>query len=265
MEITSLSSGSSGNCILVSHNETNILVDCGRSGKHIDSCLGEVGLTGKDIDYILITHEHNDHISGVGVYSRKYNLPIYSTVGTFSYINMHNKLGKIAPDNIHTFDYGQELKLGGVHVIPFKTPHDATQPACYRFIADGKSAVVATDIGYLSDSVCEHLLDGADIAFIEANHDINMLKNGDYPYFLKDRILGDKGHLPNEKSAEIAVKMIKKGTKHIMLGHLSTENNLPKLAYETVKNALENAGATVGDDVLLDVANRNEPSKRMIA
>ncbi|MBQ7793400.1 MAG: MBL fold metallo-hydrolase [Clostridia bacterium] len=250
--LCSLISGSSGNCSLISHKGTNILVDCGMSGKRLECLLDSLDLKGGDLDAILVTHEHIDHISGIGVVSRRYNLPVYATEQTHSAMD----IGRIGEDNIKIIEPDRPFELGNVTANAFSIPHDAADPVGYRFFCGGKKYSVATDIGTMTNELFDSI-SGSDAVILEANHDIEMLKNGSYPENLKKRILGNFGHMSNELSAKCALALANRGTKKIMLSHLSNENNTPALAYNTVSAKLCENGAEKGD-VQLIVANRYE-------
>jgi len=249
----SLVSGSSGNAVLVSDGHTHILVDCGLSGKRTMIALAEVGVDPAELSGILITHEHSDHISGVGVMTRRYGTPVYANSGTWS--AMEQGIGKIERGNVRTFDTDTQFEIGGIGISAFAIPHDAAEPVGYSFFIDGKKISVATDIGYVSETVVNSII-GSETVMLEANHDVNMLRNGGYPAHLKRRILSDSGHLSNDCAAQIAAMLVQSGTTRIMLGHLSGENNIPCLAYDTVARTLADMGAAVGDDVVLGVAQR---------
>ena len=242
MRMCSIASGSSGNCIYVGSDHTHLLVDTGISRKRIEEGLKKLEIKGEEIDGVLITHEHSDHIQGLGVLSRKYELPIYATKGTIEGISDSTSLGKMPDGLFHTIRADEPFRLGDIEVKPFAISHDACEPTGYRFECGGRSAAVATDLGKYDEYTVSNLT-GLDAVLLEANHDIHMLEVGGYPYYLKQRILGDKGHLSNELSGRLLCDILHDNLKHIILGHLSKENNYARLAYETVK--LE---VTLGDN-----------------
>lgn len=250
--LCSLVSGSSGNSSLVSYKGTHILVDCGMSGKRLEQLLSGLGLRGSDISAILVTHEHIDHVSGVGVVSRRFDLPVYATCGTHFAMD----IGSMREENIKYIEPDRPFEIGEIGVNPFCIPHDAADPVGYRFFCGEKKLAVATDIGVMTNEIFDSL-SGSESIILEANHDIEMLKNGSYPQQLKARILSNTGHMSNELAAKTALALAKRGTKRIMLAHLSNENNTPKLAYDTVSAELSASGAACGDLELL-VANRYE-------
>lgn len=258
MRLCSIASGSSGNCIYVGSDATHLLVDAGISGKKVEEGLKFLNLSGRDVDGILITHEHSDHIAGLGVLSRKYEIPIYATKGTIEAIlNCKN-----APDAslFHEIHADTKVTIKDLSVNPMKISHDAAQPVAYRIGYGSSKIAVCTDLGVFNEYTVE-CLKGMDALLVEANHDINMLQVGPYPYYLKQRILGDKGHLSNENAGRLLNKVLCDKTKAVVLGHLSKENNLPELAYESVRMEI-----TMGDcpyraeDFPIMVANRSEPS-----
>ena len=261
MRFMSISSGSSGNCIFVGSDTTSLLLDCGISLKRIEQGLKNAELSGKDIDGILITHEHIDHIKSLGVIARRYNIPIYATYGTIDGILTTKSLG--------TFDYNlfqpiyndSSFMIGDISVSANPVSHDAGDPVCYSFVNDNKKVGVATDLGVYDDMIIDFLSE-SDILLVEANHDVRMLEVGPYPYPLKQRILSDKGHLSNENGGRLIRELLNDHIRYIALGHLSEKNNYSELAYETVKQEL--SGNAYSDDVRdfgLCVASREECSE----
>lgn len=234
MRICSIASGSSGNCIYVGSDTTHLLVDVGISGKRTQSALKELDLSMRDIDGILITHEHADHIAGLGVLGRKYNVPIYATQGTIKGIRGSSSVGDIPEELFHPVREDEKIVIKDLVCNPMKISHDAAQPVAYRISHGKKKVGIITDLGTYNDYTVESLR-GMDVLFLEANHDVNMLQVGPYPYYLKQRILGDKGHLSNERAGQLLCALLHEGLQAVMLGHLSKENNLPELAYEAVR------------------------------
>lgn len=261
MRMCSIASGSSGNCIYVGSDHTHLLVDTGISKKRIEEGLKELDVKGEELDGILVTHEHTDHIQGLGVFSRKYGVPIYATKGTINGIEHCTSLGKMPEGLLHSIETDHTFSLGDIDVHSFKISHDANQPCGYRFSHDRKSVAVATDLGKYDDYIIEKLK-GLDAILLEANHDVHMVEVGPYPYPLKRRILGDRGHLSNELSGRLLCDILHDDLKYIVLGHLSKDNNYARLAHETVK--LE---VTLGDnpfhgeDLAMTVANRDKISE----
>ncbi len=182
----------------------------------------------------MITHEHVDHIQGLGVFSRKYEVPIYGTKGTIEGIRKCNNLGKMPEGLLREIDIDKEFVLGSITVRPFKISHDANEPSGYRMETDKKAVAVATDLGIYDDYIVSNLKN-LNAIVLEANHDIHMLEVGPYPYQLKRRVMGDKGHLSNELSGRLLCDILHENLECVILGHLSKENNYEELAYETVK------------------------------
>ncbi len=260
MRMCSIASGSSGNCIYVGSDNHHILIDAGISGKRVEAGLRELELSGKDIDGILLTHEHSDHIKGLGVLARKYGVPIYATPGTAGAVKAMSGLGRIDDSLFVEIHADQDFQIGDLKVSPFHISHDAAEPVAYRIACGEKKMAVATDLGVYTDYTVEHLK-GLDVLLLEANHDIHMLQVGAYPYYLKQRISGDLGHLSNETAGKLLCEVLHDDLKAIVLGHLSKENNYAELAYETVKLEI-----ILGDtpyqpgDFPLSVASRDERS-----
>lgn len=264
MRLCSIASGSSGNCIYVGSDTTNILIDAGISGKKVEFGLNSLDLTTKDLDGILVTHEHSDHIKGLGVIARKAGVPIYATPRTIRSMQENNSLGKL-PDDIFREIHGNEIcQIGDLKVHPFRISHDAAEPVGYRIANGNKTVGIATDMGMYNDYIVENL-SGLDALLLEANHDVNMLQVGSYPYYLKQRILGDRGHLSNENAGRLLCKLLHDDLKAIFLGHLSQENNYDALAYETVCSEV-----TLGDnpyrsqDFKIEVARRDRRSELVL-
>lgn len=254
IRICPLSSGSSGNCILVQTSDCAVLIDCGITGKCAQTELSRAGVDPNSIDAIIVTHEHIDHISGVGILSRRFNIPIYATLGTWK--AMIDGLGKINPLLIRYIAAEVPFTINSTKFYPFATSHDAAESIGIIFTGDGKSGAVATDMGTVSKHIYD-LLSDCSAVLIEANHDETMLIRGPYPQRLKERILSDRGHLSNKLCGALCAKLVREGKlRKIMLGHLSSDNNTPRLAFETVANSIEASGFKVADDVELYVAQR---------
>lgn len=261
MRLCSIASGSSGNCIYVGSGETHLLVDTGISKKRIEESIAELGVSGEDLDGILITHEHVDHIQGLGVFSRKYKVPIYATRGTICGICGCKSLGEMPEGLYHEIKSDERFQIGDIEVLPFAISHDANEPTGFRLEADKKAVAVATDLGYYDDYIIENLK-GLDAIVLEANHDVHMLEVGPYPYPLKQRVLGRLGHLSNELTGRLLCNILYDNLKHIVLGHLSKENNYAELAVETVKLEVTMGDTPYnGDDLPLMVANRDKMSE----
>ncbi len=234
MKICSIASGSSGNCIYIGSGDTHILIDAGISKKKIDEGLEKMGISGADISAILITHEHSDHIAGIGVMSRAYKIPIYATKGTLKGTMEYKNLGKMPEGLLQEVKADVPFQVADVSVEPFTISHDAYEPTGFRIEAEGKAFALATDLGEYDEYTIKKLCK-LDAVFLESNHDVHMLEVGNYPYPLKRRVLGREGHLSNELSGRLLCDILHKELKFVMLGHLSKENNYEMLAYETVK------------------------------
>ena len=256
MEIRTIASGSSGNCLLVSAGGSHLLVDAGISCRRITAALAGLGLSPEALSGILITHEHTDHISGLATLTKKFHLPVYTAPGTARQLAC--RIPAIE-DDLRPVSPGACFDLGPFTVETFPTSHDAAQPMGFTFICGGRKAAVVTDLGYVSDDVLDGVI-GADLVVCEANHDVDKLRSGPYPYPLKVRILSDRGHLSNEAGAALALQCVEKGTKTVILAHLSAENNTPALARQVVGDFLHRAGIDPDRDILLATAPRGELS-----
>ena len=237
MEFYTIASSSAGNASLVCHEDTHILIDAGVSCRRITQSLAALDLTLEDIDAILITHEHVDHVRALGTLQKKCAVPLYASRGTAAALDY-------PAQRVHAFAPGDALTVGSLRALPFRTSHDARESVGYRIESDDGSLAVLTDTGCITDEAHDLVL-GADTLLLEANHDVEMLTTGPYPYPLKQRILGEYGHLSNEAAAEFAVECVRAGTSDILLAHLSGENNTPQLAEYTVGRALQAGGLTV--------------------
>ena len=259
MKFCSLYSGSSGNSIFIASDNTRVLIDAGLAGKKIDEALKHIGEEASSIDGIFITHEHIDHIKGVGVLSRKYDIPIYANDNTWAV--MEKNIGKIKEHNIRIMDRRSSITINDLEIRSFNIPHDAIAPVGYTVSSAGKNASVVTDFGVFTEEIRDNIID-SDIILLESNHDVNMLRMGPYPYKLKLRVLGENGHLSNEDCGSAIVSLLKNDKKkQIVLGHLSGTNNHPDLAYQTVVDVLSVNGIRPGDDVILQLASRHNPSE----
>ncbi|SCX82514.1 Phosphoribosyl 1,2-cyclic phosphodiesterase [Butyrivibrio sp. INlla14] len=261
MRFTSIASGSSGNCTYIGSERTHILIDAGVSKKRIEEGLKELELGLSDLDAIFVTHEHTDHIAALHTILKKYDIPIYATNGTIEGIKFSDKKGEMLDSRFIPVETDKEVSVGDMILNPMRISHDANEPCGYRIFCGDKKIGVATDLGCYTDYTVECLRD-CDALLLEANHDIRMLQTGPYPYQLKRRILGDSGHLSNEKSGELLCKLLNDKIKGIFLGHLSKENNLPELAYETVRVEIDmGENPYHSSDFEIMVANRSEISR----
>ncbi len=264
MRFTSIASGSSGNCTYIGSENTHILIDAGVSKKRIEEGLKGLDLCLGDIDGIFVTHEHVDHIAALHTILKKFDIPIFATSGTIDGIRYSDKKSEMVDARFIPVAVDKEISIGDMIVNPMTISHDANEPCGYRVFCGDKKVGVCTDLGCYTDYTVD-CLTGCDALLLEANHDVRMLQTGPYPYQLKRRILGDTGHLSNEKSGELLCKLLNDKMKGIFLGHLSKENNLPELAYETVRVEIDmGENPYHSSDFPIIVANRSELSPVMV-
>ena len=261
MTVCPLFSGSSGNSVYISCGGVKLLVDAGVSAARVMGALREIGVDTGDLDAILVTHEHVDHVRGLGVLSRKYHVPIYANEGTWNGI-MQKEAG-IPPYLMRTLYTGEDFYIGDVNVHPFAIPHDAMEPVGYALSCKGLRCALATDIGHISRGWMD-AVSGCQALVLEANHDVEMVERGPYPQRLKKRILSRNGHLNNEDCARALLELAGAGAKAVFLSHLSADNNLPELAYNTVCGALSAAGYEVGEDIRVSVSRRDRVSDMLV-
>lgn len=258
IKFCSLSSGSSGNCQYIETDNIKILIDAGFSGKKIESLLSSIGVSATELDGIFVTHEHVDHIRGVGVLSRRYDLPIFANANTW--VGMEKNIGKISSENTKVFISEKDLDIKDITVYPIRIFHDALEPVGYVVYYKDKKISVVTDTGWVSD-VMKYKIKGSDLYLMESNHDVDMLKEGGYPWSLKQRVLSTRGHLSNEDAGRALGEVISGNGEIILLAHLSQENNLPDLAHRTVKSSMIDLGVDVNNDVILDLTYRDRVTK----
>ena len=257
LNICVLASGSSGNAIYVATEKKKLLIDAGLSGKEVNKRLNQVNVEVDEIDAIFLTHEHSDHIQGAGVISRRCDVPIYASQGTWQGAN--DKLGKLTSANKNIITK-EDVILGDMKITPFSISHDAKQPFGYSICYQDSKLAVATDTGEITSEV-KDAVKGAELVVLESNHDLEMLKIGPYPWSLKKRVMSAKGHLSNDDAGAAVVDLVKNSTTKILLAHLSQDNNIPELAYLTIKNMLADAGMEIDKDLQLDFACQNQVSK----
>lgn len=248
-----LYSGSSGNCSFVETENTKVLIDCGISSKKLSEALSSINVDIFDIDAILITHEHSDHVKGLSVSSNKYRIPIYANSRTFD-----NLKQPIQEENKNLFKSNESFEIGDLKIHPFSIPHDAADPCGFSIIHNDKKISIATDIGHMNNSIFDNLVESS-FVFLESNYEPDMLKCSKYPYVLKKRILGPYGHLSNEDAGNAISTLIEHGIDNIMLGHLSQHNNFPELAYKTVMESIIYKKINYGS-LKLSVATREKPN-----
>ena len=257
LALCSLASGSSGNCYLIKSNKAALLADAGISGRQISLRLAALGLSTADIKAVFVTHEHSDHTKGLSVLAKSEGVKFFLSKGTSA--EVADLLGK---KNVTAFSVGESFEIEDISVRTFHLSHDAADPVGYSFESGGKKISIVTDTGVVTDEIYNAVKD-SDILVLESNHDESMLRIGPYPWFLKQRILSDKGHLSNDAAAEVLMRIAReeKGTirqRQILLAHLSKENNFPEMALATVNNVLEAEGLVPGKEFLLSTLSRAE-------
>ncbi len=253
MRYCALFSGSSGNCTYVATKAGGVLVDAGVSAKRIEKALSDREIDLRSIRAVFVTHEHYDHVAGIRVLCKRYGWPVLASAGTLDELAQS---GRVQPEtHLYALETHQPVVIAGMNVTPFATSHDSRDSLGFRFDSeDGRSLAVATDMGYVTLTVAQTIM-GCQTVHIESNHDPLMLqRNGAYPYSLKMRILGERGHLSNDACATILPRLTACGATRIALAHLSEQNNTPYLAEQTATAALASAGVAVGRDCLLWVA-----------
>lgn len=254
-QFCSLYSGSTGNCSLVQSDTTKILVDAGESSKKIVEALNSINIDANSIDGIIITHEHSDHVKGLGTFSSKFNVPVYANIETWN--AMLKQKEKVSKNNIKTFTFNK-FSIGDIEIDPFSIPHDAANPCGFNLYHDDKKMSIATDIGHIDSKIINHLSNSC-FLLLEANYEPEVLKCSPYPYMLKQRIKGPNGHLSNIDAGKTISYLANHGLNKVMLGHLSKENNFPELAYKTVvENLMENNLSE--NSLRLSVADRYKAS-----
>ena len=256
----SLYSGSSGNSLFVESENTKLLVDAGVSSKKIEEALANLEIDPTSIDGILITHEHSDHVQGLGTFAKKFNLTVFVNKKTLD--AMPKQKEKISEKNIKLFNINEKFEIGDLKVKPFSIPHDAANPCGFNIFKDDKKISIATDIGHMTNGVLKNLEDSIFI-MLESNYDPEVLKYSKYPYQLKTRIAGPDGHLSNELAGKTISYLLNSGLKQAVLGHLSKQSNFPELAYKTV---IDEIMCTKYDEnsLKLSVASRDIPGNKII-
>lgn len=256
LQLHTLASGSSGNALLVSGGGSHILIDAGISCRRITTALKGLGIDPADLSAVLVTHEHSDHVSGIATLVKKLPVKVYASAGTARQLAYRIPF---RPEQLMAFGAGAEFDLGPFHCASFSTPHDAADSVGYTVELEGSRLAVATDLGYVTDTVRRAVL-GADTVVVESNHDVDWVNCGPYPYYLKQRILGDRGHLCNEDGALLAAQAVEAGARTVVLAHLSRENNTPARAYDVACRSLSARGIDPERDVRLVVARPDQVS-----
>jgi len=252
VRICVLGSGSGGNCTLVATAKTRLLIDAGFSFREIRLRLQEIGEDFARLDALLITHEHSDHVSGLAALARSFHKPIYLTPLTAQQIDW-----KDSNPVVENFQAGERLAIGDLEVDSFTVPHDAVDPVAFCFRAQGLKVGVVTDLGYMPDSV-KHYLRGCHLLVLESNHDLEMLKVGPYPWFVKQRVMSRVGHLSNHAVGEYLAADYDRSAQILVLAHLSEQNNHPEIAWMSATDALRQAGA---GDTRLVLAEQRRPTE----
>lgn len=257
LKFCSLYSGSTGNSLFVESDNSKLLIDSGVSAKKIEDGLNAIGVNITDIDAILVTHEHSDHVQSLGTVSKKFNIPVYANRETWD--AMPNQKDKIDANNIKYYNANENFEVGDFVIHPFSIPHDAANPCGFNFFCNNKKFSIATDLGHMTSNIMD-CLEGSSFLCLEANYDPEVLKCSKYPYILKTRIAGPNGHLSNNLAGKTIAHLINCGLENVILGHLSKENNFPELALSTVLEelAINNYNS---DSVGLSVASRDIPGK----
>ena len=257
LKFTSLYSGSSGNCLFVETENTKILIDAGVSLKKIEKGLENFDVMPSNLDAVIVTHEHTDHIQSLGNLSKKFDIPVFATSKTFD--AMPKQTEKITEKNKNNINIDEKFSIGDIEILPFKIPHDAADPCGFTLFSNNKKISIATDVGHMTNDILKHI-DGSEFILLEANYDSNVLKYTKYPFKLKERIAGPTGHLSNKTAGQTINYLINSGLKKAVLGHLSKESNFPELAYQTVVDEILSNGTNI-DNFNLSVASRDCPGK----
>ena len=258
LKFCSFASGSSGNCYLVKSDETAILIDAGISGKRILEGLAHTQTPQEEIRAILVTHEHDDHVKSLPVMTKRIpQMHIYANEATWEQIDR-----PVPEERRRFFATGEDFEIGDLLIRPFPVSHDAAEPVGFSIYGDGQQISVCTDSGYISEEIYEEIRT-ADLLLLEANHEKEMLLFGTYPYPLKQRILGDEGHLSNLTCGECLCRIALEEPKRrqVLLGHLSNENNTPEVAMQAIVNTLEEEKIFIGDELKIEVARRDTISR----
>ena len=253
--VTPLASGSGGNCLLISGRGTHILMDAGISCRRITTALRSLGVDPAALTAVLVTHEHSDHICGLSTLLKQFPIPVYASVGTAAYLTGRAAL---PADRVISIPAGSQFSVDPFACTSFPTPHDAADSVGYTVELDGRRLALVTDLGHVTSTVRRAVL-GCDALVVESNHDVDWLRSGPYPYPLKQRILGDRGHLCNEACAELVAQAVQAGAHTIILAHLSRENNTPVRAYDVTSHRLSALGLNPEHQIHLAVAHPTEP------
>ncbi len=261
LRFISLGSGSSGNCYFLYTEKEGLLIDAGVGVRNVKRFLKKYDIPLNRAKYMLITHDHADHVKSVGSVSRDFDLPVYSTATVHKGINNNYCVRcKIELGRAKTIEKGATFDLGPFRITSFDVPHDSLDSVGYRIVVNGQVFCIMTDVGHLTDEMKKYIGE-ANYLIIEANYDVEMLKAGTYPQHLKERIMGDRGHMSNADCAKALAENATGRLRHVWLCHLSEENNHPELARKSIEHTLRSYGIVVGKDFELDVLKRTTPSE----
>ena len=260
LNFCSLYSGSSGNSLFVETENTKLLIDAGVSSKKIENALDGLNINPSLLDGILITHEHSDHVQGLGTFAKKFNVPVFVNSKTLD--NMPKQKDKIPQNIIKNFAIGDTFEINDLKIKSFAIPHDAVNPCGFNISNNEKNISIATDIGHMTNGILKNL-EGSEFILLESNYDPEVLMYSHYPYILKTRIAGPTGHLSNEAAGKTISFLLKSGLQQVMLGHLSKESNFPELAYKTVVEELISSNYNE-NSLRLSIASRDATSKEIL-
>lgn len=260
MIFCSLASGSSGNCYYIGNQKHGLLIDVGISARRIKVCMNNLGLPIDNIRGILITHDHIDHTKASGMLARKLHLPIYATQKTWERMKQLTFLGELPNELWRAVEPQTRFEIEDFEIEAFRVSHDAADTVGYQLHIDGKSATVATDLGFIHPDSTRYFT-SAELLVIESNYDEKMLLNGRYPAHLKARIKSDRGHLCNDHTAQFLAEHYHPGISHVLLGHLSADNNHPDVALNTLLRAFEARGRCFEPHTVVKVLRRETPSE----
>lgn len=243
-----IASGSSGNCAFIGRKEQGILIDAGTPMRTVAAALDSAGFSLGQISAVFVTHEHDDHIKNLKTIANRFNIPVFCNAATAGAVLA--RLPELDRSLLRPMETGRRVLGGAFEVSSFAVSHDAAEPVGYTVKTENAVISVLTDSGHITGEMTSHLL-GSDLVLVESNYDYDMLVGGSYPYFLKRRILSKRGHLSNDDCAETVLKLVRSGVKHIIMGHLSEQNNRPDCAYETTSRHLREKGVSGGDFTLI--------------
>ena len=261
LDFCALSSGSGGNCHFIGSKNVKLLIDAGLSGKKIENLMKSSGEKMEEVEGILVTHEHRDHICGAGILSRRYDIPIYANEETWK--AMAVDIGKIHPDNMKVFDTEEEFQIKDLNIRPISIYHDAVDPVGFVLENDRNKISIITDTGTMDEEIIEEIRD-SQLYLLESNHDIEMLSRSDYPYYLKERIRSNYGHMSNYHISILLEKFLKGNGEHLILGHISGQNNTLEAAYNQSRDVIVDLGMEIDRDIQLHLSVEERVSDKII-